>query len=142
MIALGLLAIAPLSGTGVASAQDALVGKTYAEATKIISSWSGHTVLSTVVGDQVAMDKCLVSSWRKDKKTGKYFLALYCNDSYATGKDAGYSAGSPEGRDAKKREENLKWLHENPEVCAKMKEQHPAWFRVHIPGCEAFSPPL
>ncbi len=142
--ALGGLTIA-CAGTffsgGVASAQDLLVGKTYGEAAQAIQSWGGKVILSTVVGDQVDMKKCLVSAWRKDKKTGKFYLSLYCDEKVATAKDAGASAASPSGREEKAHDEKVAWLHENQDMCVKMKDQHPEWFTIHMEGCEAFSPP-
>ncbi len=127
---------AAVLGSGVASADDPLVGKTYADATAQIKKWSGHPILSTVVGDQLSMDKCTVASWRKDTKTGKFFLSLFCDTGVATAKDAGNSAGSPTGRSAKQHDINVEYLHQHPEVCLQMKADHPDWFKKPMDGCE------
>lgn len=117
-------------------AADPLVGKTYADATAQIKDWKATPVLSTVVGDQVEMAKCLVASWRKESKSGKIFLSLYCDANFANGNDPGYSAASREGRTAKEHAANVEYLQSHPEKCRELKSQHPDWFKQPVEGCE------
>jgi hypothetical protein len=125
-------------GCGIASAVDPLVGLSYADASSAITTqWKAHPVLATVVGDGRPLEKCIVSSWRKETKTGKIFLSLYCDESFASSADAGHSAGSPEGRAAKKHAADVEWLQTHPELCAQLKVQHPELFKTKpMEGCE------
>lgn len=134
----GLLTASVISvcASGAAWAADPLVGKTYAEATDVINKWKGHVVVASVIGDQLTRDKCIVSAWKKDTKSGKFALSLYCDGAVAQGGDAGRSAASPEGRAAKQHENNVTYLRENPDVCAQMKADHPDWFKKTMEGCE------
>lgn len=126
------------AGGGVATAVDALVGQTYADATAQILKWKAHPVLASVVGDVVDMDKCIVTSWRKDIKAAKIFLSVYCADSFATALNPGHSLGSQEGRTAKHHDEEVKWLRDHPDFCAQLKVNHPELFKVKpYEGCES-----
>lgn len=134
----GVLAAAAMSvcSGGAAWADDPLVGKTYTDATEIINQWKGHPTVASTTGDQLSRDKCIVSAWKKDTKTGKFALSLYCDVAVAANGDAGHSAASPEGRAAKQHDNNVKYLHENPDVCVQMKTDHPDWFKKTMDGCE------
>ena len=138
MVVGGLLAASAISvcGGGVAHADDPLVGKTYADATELINQWKAHPTVASTFGDQLTRDKCIVSAWKKDTKTGKIALSLYCDVAVAANGDAGRSAASPEGRAAKQHDSNVKYLHENPAVCVQMKTDHPDWFKKTMDGCE------
>lgn len=127
-----------LAGGGVATAVDALVGQTYADATAQIKKWKAHPVLATVVGDVIDMNKCVVTSWRKDTKAAKIYLSLYCDASFASANGAGRSLGSEEGRSAKHHDEEVKWLRDHPDFCAQLKDNHPELFKVKpYEGCES-----
>jgi hypothetical protein len=134
----GLLTMSALSlfGGGNASAQDPLIGKTYEEATAEIKNWTGKPVRATIVGDGLELEKCIVSAWRKDKKTGKFFLSLNCGNKIASAKDSGNSLASPEGRAQKRHDDTVDWLHQHPEHCLEMKAEHPEWFKKPMDGCE------
>lgn len=140
MVASGLLtaACAAVFGGGTASAVDPLVGRSYADASADITNlWKAHPVLASVVGDGRPLEKCIVSSWRKETKTGKIYLSLYCDDSFASATDAGHSAGSAEGRAAKKHAADVEWLQNNPDQCVKLKVEHPELFKDKpMEGCE------
>jgi hypothetical protein len=134
---LGALAAAVLS-SGVAHAVDPLVGRTYGEATSTITDqWKAHPVLASVVGDNRPLENCIVSSWRKETKTAKIYLSLYCNGSFASATEAGHSAGSAEGRTAKKHAADVEWLQNNPDQCVKLKVKYPELFKDKpMEGCE------
>lgn len=112
-------------GGGVAVAKDALVGKTYAEAAAKISEWGVKPVISTVVGDVLPTDQCIVSAWRKSSYvSGDNFdhqksvlVSLNCNSRLASGAP-GNSLASPEGRAEKGIEVRADKLNSKPERCA------------------------
>lgn len=136
----GVLAVSAttiLVGSGVASATDPLIGQTYATASATVQKWKATPVLSTVVGDALPMEKCLVFSWRKDLKAKKIYLSVYCDGGVASATDSGYSAASPEGRAAKQHAADVQWLKDHPELCVKYKQQRPDLFKDKpLEGCE------
>lgn len=95
-------------GTGIASA-DGYAGQTYADASKAITDAKQKVVVASRTGDTLPQDKCIVTSSEKAPWIkGDHFAAvsdtvlvhLNCNATFATAKDPGNSAGSPEGRAA------------------------------------------
>ncbi|MBI3223910.1 MAG: hypothetical protein HYZ39_02505 [Mycolicibacterium cosmeticum] len=140
VVASGLLTAvcAATFGGGIAAAVDPLVGRTYADATSdITSKWKAQPVLASVVGDGRPLEKCIVSSWRRETKTGKIYLSLYCDDTFASSTKSGQSAGSAEGRAAKKHAADVEWLQTHPELCVKYKIQYPELFKEKpMEGCE------
>jgi hypothetical protein len=130
------LSIAAGAGGGVASATDPFAGMRYEKVVESLKSWNGKSEVVSVVGDQLKRADCIVSESRKEKKTGKYLLYLYCDSSYATAAEPGYSAGSAQGRDAAKHEAQVQWLRENPDYCRTLKMSHPEWFKQPVEGCE------
>ncbi len=130
------LTIAAGVGGGVASAVDPFAGMRYDKVVASLKSWNGKSEVVAVVGDQLKRDECIVSSSRKEKKTGTYLLTLYCDGAYATAGEPGRSMGTPEGRNAVKHEAQVKWLRENPDYCRTMKQSHPEWFKQPVEGCE------
>ncbi|SHT65922.1 Uncharacterised protein [Mycobacteroides abscessus subsp. abscessus] len=134
----GLLTATAVSaaGGGVASAYDPFIGKTYSEVSGLIAQWKAKSEVATVVGDQLDRDKCIVSSYRKDPRAGKYLLSLYCDNAFATEGKPGQSAASPAGRTAKSHAAQVKFLRENPEECVRAKAAHPEWFKQPVEGCE------
>src|SRR5947209_152194 len=102
-----------LFGSGVASA-DAFIGKTYSDAAATISGWGGTPVISTVSGDQLVADDCIVTSWHKSKflnasgkndRAHEYLLNLNCNSRLASPGHPGNSSMSEQGVAAKKDEQ-------------------------------------
>lgn len=130
------LVIASGSGGGIASATDPFAGMRYEKVVESLKSWNGKSEVVSIVGDQLKRDDCIVSESRKEKKTGKYLLYLYCDNSYATAGESGYSAGSPQGRNAAKHDAQVQWLRENPDYCRTLKQSHPEWFKQPVEGCE------
>ncbi|WP_162563556.1 hypothetical protein ACJEIK_01310 [Mycobacterium sp. SMC-16] len=127
---------ASLNNGGIASAGDPLVGLTYGDASAQINKWKMHPVYSTIIGDPADMKKCIVTSWRKEAKTARIYLSLYCEEKVATAGNPGRSAASPEGNAAKKHDETVRWRQQHPEDCRQAKEQHPEWFKQPVEGCE------
>ena len=123
ILATGLTSV----GTGTAFAKDAYVGKTYAEASAKLSDNGYSAVISSVVGDQLATDDCIVLSSRKASYAetdnfdhGKnYLLALNCSAPLAHGGQPGNSLASPQGRKEKAIEERAARYNAKPETCTK-----------------------
>jgi hypothetical protein len=126
---LGVLGAAILSmtmfGGGVASA-DALTGKTYDEAVAAISSWKGTPVISTVSGDQLDKNDCIVTSWHVsifldasgDNSRGKnYLLNLNCNNRVASPGNPGNSMMAPDAALAKKERQAAANINKDPSYC-------------------------
>jgi hypothetical protein len=98
-------ASAAMLGAGVANADPK--GKTYKDARAEISGWNGVTAaLSTVSGDQLDLDDCIVTSWTKSSAVSalgesdgtKALLNLNCNARVAAAGKPGNSAMSPQAR--------------------------------------------
>ncbi|WP_131808766.1 hypothetical protein [Mycolicibacterium mucogenicum] len=138
LAALMTTAGASLIGGGIASAGDPLVGMNWADASAQITKWKMHPVFSTVVGDVVALDKCIVTSWRRDLKAAKVFLALDCNEQVATATSPGRSAATPTGSAIKKHNAIVQELRAHPELCLKLRDQQPDLFKgdKRPEGCE------
>jgi Flp pilus assembly protein CpaB len=105
---------------GIAAA-DALIGKTYKDASATVSGWGAKPVIVSVVGARMATDDCLVTSWRhsnfpdsagKKRSEPAILLGLNCNGPYASAGSPGPSLGSPEGRTAKHQIDTGKWCSE------------------------------
>ena len=113
-------------GAGVAHA-DALVGKTYSDATSKISGWNGKAIISTVVGDQLGTDQCIVSGWHKGAfldgsgaaRKNEYYLDLNCNQALAGPGDPGNSLATPQGQKAKKDIVAAENINKSPAWCNK-----------------------
>jgi hypothetical protein len=127
---LGVVGVAALTltmlGSGVASAQDPLIGKSYSDAAAWISKRGGTPVIATVSGDQLGKDDCTVVSWQKgmflnsagrsDRK-GEYYLHLNCNNHVASAGKPGNSVMSPEGAQGKKDVLRAADINKNPAWC-------------------------
>jgi hypothetical protein len=121
-------------GSGVAQADDPLVGKSYADASGMVGDWGGTAIISTVVGSRVATDDCIVTNWHKDTNdNSRVMLALNCNAGVATATAPGNSVVSTAGRQAAKKQAEVEWRSENPEWCAEMWSDHPEWGELE--GC-------
>lgn len=113
-------------GTGISAAEDPYVGQTYAIASGKILDKGGVPVISTVVGDQLTTDECIVTSWRKATYAddnfdhGKnYLFALNCSAKLADAGSPGNSLASPEGRAEKKIEDRAARYNAKPARCEK-----------------------
>lgn len=131
-------ALALALGMGVANA-DPLVGMTYSKAADQVSGWGGTAIVASAVGASLQRDDCIVTSWHKNpNNTDQVLLALNCNAKLATPGMSGNSAASPEGRAEKKRQDDIKWLSENPDYCRQALAVHPDWGKLE--GCDYDAP--
>jgi hypothetical protein len=95
-----------LVGSGVATADDQVVGQTYKDAKAAIGQMGLTPVVATTVGDRKDWDDCIVTSANKapfldesGNKTGNQMLVnLNCYAKYSTTNWPGFSLQSPEGR--------------------------------------------
>lgn len=115
-------------GSGVASAYDPFVGKTYADASAGIAKRNGTPVVATVSGSALALDDCVVTSWARsnfldsngdNRRKNEYRLNLNCNNPIASPGHPGNSATTPEGIKAKKEQKSAATINKNPEWCKK-----------------------
>ena len=99
-MAIGLL------GTGVASADDAVVGQTFADAKAALSRQGMSAQVATTVGDRKDWNQCIVSSASPassidgfgDGRRSVMNVHLNCYAKYGTALWPGYSLQSPTGR--------------------------------------------
>jgi nickel-dependent lactate racemase len=120
---LSALVSAGIFGGGVASAD--YTGQTYAQASENIEAHGMKAVISSVVGDQLAQDDCVVtnaktssflnSSGVLEEKT--ILLALNCNETVAKPGTPGNSLATPEGKAAKKDQGDAEYFNTHPEWC-------------------------
>jgi hypothetical protein len=115
-------------GSGVASAWDPLVGKTYDDAASTISGWNGKAVIGTVTGSQLQKGACIVTGWHKsifldasgkNTRPHEYLLSLDCNNHLAAPGHPGNSAMSPEGVKAKQEQAAAEAISKDPAYCQK-----------------------
>ena len=126
VIAVGAAAASmAMLGAGAANA-DALIGKTYEDArAKVSGDWNATPVLSTVNGDQLDLDSCIVASWTKssaidalgESNGTRVLLNLNCNAKVAQAGVPGNSAMTPQGQAAKKDIRVANQINKNPEGC-------------------------
>jgi hypothetical protein len=129
-------AFAMLTTAGGVAAADSLAGQTYEKAAASVSGKGATPVVATVVGDQLAINDCIVVASRKSiftdiagsQRKAAVLMNLNCNETVASAGSPGPSAASPEGRIAKqviKTAENcsLPALAENAN-CAKWCSEH------------------
>jgi hypothetical protein len=99
-MAIGLL------GAGVASADDAVVGQTFADAKAALSRQGMSAQVATTVGDRKDWNQCIVSSASPassidgfgDGRRSVMNVHLNCYAKYGTALWPGYSLQSPTGR--------------------------------------------
>lgn len=104
--AIGSAAVALTLGSGLALADDAVVGQTYADAKAALSQQGLTPVVATTVGDRRDLDACIVTSATKAPAIdgyggatgGKMNVNLNCYAKYATKVWPGFSMASPEGQ--------------------------------------------
>ena len=122
----GAIVLLAMFGSGIASAKDPFVGKTYDEAAAVISQRNGTPVVSTVTGDQLSTGDCIVTSWHSSKflnsggkndRAGEFLLSLNCNNDVATPGHPGNSVMSPQGAQGKKDQEAAEVIAKRPGWC-------------------------
>jgi len=104
--ALGSAAVALALGGGVASADDGVVGQTYADAKAALSQQGMAPVVASTVGDRKDWDSCIVTSATPasgidgfgNQATRKMNVNLNCYAKYSTSQWPGFSLQSPEGQ--------------------------------------------
>jgi hypothetical protein len=110
-------------GAGLAAARGPNpMGKTYRDAAEDISAWGWTATIATVIGAQTATDDCLVIGFREasfldsdgGSRNNEMLLDLDCNARVAAAGQPGHSAGSPEGRAAKKEIKTLTYYGKDP----------------------------
>ncbi|WP_135356784.1 hypothetical protein [Mycolicibacterium sp. NCC-Tsukiji] len=115
-----------LTVPGVAGADDPLQGMTYKDASAALAKdKNAKVVVSSVSGDRLARDECLVAHWKKavmKDGTGKYVgvqyqLDLNCNGPLAAAGTPGNSLNSEVGKAEKQRLDTIDALNANPEYC-------------------------
>lgn len=113
-------------GAGVAAAKGPnLSGQTYAKASEQISGWGQKAIISSVVGDQLAMSDCIVTGSNRGtfldssgrKQAASILLDLNCDASLAAAGKPGLSAASTMGRKEKKELKSLAWYDKDPTRC-------------------------
>lgn len=76
-----------MAGGISAATEDPLIGKTYSEASAVVSGLNGTPKVATVVGGRLATDDCIVASWHKsssldssgNRQTNVYLINLNCS---------------------------------------------------------------
>jgi hypothetical protein len=104
--ALGSAAVAFALGAGVASADDGVVGQTYADAKAALSQRGVTPVVASTVGDRKDWDNCIVTSATPapgidgfgNQSAGRMNVNLNCYAKYSTSNWPGFSIQSPEGQ--------------------------------------------
>jgi hypothetical protein len=95
-----------VASTGVASADDGVVGETLAKAKATLSQRGMGVIVGSTVGDRQDRDDCVVTSASKasfldasGNSTGSNMVVnLNCYATHGGAAGPGYSLGSPEGR--------------------------------------------
>jgi hypothetical protein len=94
---------------------------------------NGKAVVSTVVGDQLTKDQCIVAGWHKgsflDDKgeargTTEYLLDLNCNQVLAAPGQPGNSLATPEGQQRKKVLHDAAIILDTPAACEQSDSMH------------------
>jgi len=122
-------------GVGTSAAKDPYVGLTYADASAKIAGSHGTAVISTVVGDVLATDDCIVTSWRKAtyattdnfEHGNNYLLSLNCNAKVAAAGVPGNSIATPEGQAQKQVEKTAADINRSQ-----------GWCKQHLDRCKKF----
>jgi hypothetical protein len=104
--ALGSAAVALALGGGIASADDGVVGQTYADAKAALSQQGMAPVVASTVGDRKDWDSCIVTSATPasgidgfgNQANRKMNVNLNCYAKYSTSQWPGFSLQSPEGQ--------------------------------------------
>lgn len=111
-------------GSGLASADNEFVGKTYGKAAEQIQSWGATAVISSREGSYLPTEECVIVRSRKanfldssgNSQGGtKFLLDLNCNDSSALRGHPGNSVATPEGKKIQMMMEDAKAYSDNYE---------------------------
>lgn len=122
------LGLSLMLGSGVASAKDPFVGRTYSQAVEVISKQNGTPVVATVSGSVLELDDCVVTSWAQNifldtdgnnSRRKEFRLNLNCNNPVASPGHPGNSAMTPEGVKAKKDQRTAISISKDPAICDK-----------------------
>jgi hypothetical protein len=120
------LAAATMAMLGATAAHaDNPINKTYSDARSIVQDWGSTPVLSTVSGDQLALDDCIVTSYTRSSAVSalgenngtKILLNVNCNAKVAQAGVAGNSAVTPQGKAAKQDIKVANQINKNPKGC-------------------------
>lgn len=129
----------------IAGAAPDVVGKKYSEAVTELESAGLTPIIKSTVGSRLNRDDCIVTNvsdqryLRPAPGSGSSFawgeveVSLNCNGDLATTNSPGSSVGSPEGRRAQAKKDELQWRTDHPEWCAEMWREHQDWGRLE--GC-------
>jgi len=120
------MAASAIFGMGTASAINEYVGMTYDKASQQISSWGGTATIATRTGEELQTGDCMVVGSRTASFLGssgfsggsQVLLNIDCTKALAEPGHPGNSAASPEGKQVKQQQSDLKWLNENPDYCS------------------------
>jgi hypothetical protein len=126
----GVVAVSAAAATmamlgATAAHADSPVNKKYSDAKSIVEDWGATPVLSTVSGDQLALDDCIVTSYTKSSAVSalgeddgnKVLLNLNCNAKVAEAGVPGNSAMTPQGKAAKQDIKVANQINKNPKGC-------------------------
>lgn len=122
------LAAATMAMLGASAAHaDSPQNKKYSDARSIVQNWGATPVLSTVTGDQLALDDCIVTSFSESsavsalgENTGrKVLLNVNCNAKVAQPGEPGNSAMTPQGKSAKQDIKVANQINKDPSACYK-----------------------
>jgi hypothetical protein len=137
------LGVAALAGAGAAGAAPSVVGMTYDKASEAVQSAGAEAEVSSVTGTALPKGECIVTNqvirgeviFGRQYTPSKVLLSLNCNATVASPGHPGNSVASPQGREAKKQQEDLEWRAspDGQAWCVKAEEAHPEWFPVE--GC-------
>ena len=127
------IAVATTGGAAEASS-DPLAGKTYKDAEAAVAKMGATGEISTIFGDHVATDECIVATSQKarreidSRQKTVYLMNLYCDDPVANAGSPGNSAASPAGKVGLKDVKTGKWCSKPAQAdnhnCAKFCPKH------------------
>lgn len=128
---LGSAALALALGSGVAAADDGVVGQTYKDAKAALSQQGLTPVVATTVGDRKDWDDCIVTSATPaagidgfgNQASGKMNVNLNCYAKYSTSQWPGFSIQSPEGQKIYQADLAAKQAREAQEAAAAQQAQ-------------------
>jgi hypothetical protein len=137
-------------GTGVASADDPYVGKTYGAVAALLAKNNADAIISVRVGNALPDDLCVVTHSQlsiripQDRLTPRphpaVLFALNCYAGVASAGTSGNSAASPEGRAAQAAQQVADFINAHPEACvasAKAAADCKAFCDAHGTLCKA-----
>jgi hypothetical protein len=122
-----LVAAALTAMVGATAAHADPVNKKYSDAVAEVKKWGATPVLSTVAGDVLNLDDCIVTSYTKSsaksalgERTGrKILLNVNCNAKVAQAGVPGNSAMTPQGKSAKQDIKVANQINKDPKACYK-----------------------